>query len=168
MKWYFTGKPCKHGHVSKRQVSGKGCWECHKLAHAKWSANNLEHLAKKKRECREKSPQIYSAISKRARQKDPWKGRERSRLRYRAKSHEYIANNKARKAAQRDRFPDWSDRKACNAFYAMAERATKCTGIKFSVDHIVPLQGKKVSGLHVPENLRVMPLTENIAKGNRV
>ena len=56
--------------------------------------------------------------------------------------------------------------KEIEAFYTEAERITKETGVKYSVDHVVPLQGKLVSGLHVPWNLRVIPLIDNIKKGN--
>jgi hypothetical protein len=42
-KFYKTGKPCKHGHDSKRYTSSKSCYECHK---ANWSKSNE---AKKKR-----------------------------------------------------------------------------------------------------------------------
>lgn len=52
--------------------------------------------------------------------------------------------------------------------YDEAKEATRVTGIAHHVDHIIPLRGKLVSGLHVPWNLRVIPATENCAKGNRV
>ena len=40
------------------------------------------------------------------------------------------------------------------------------TGTLFHVDHIIPLNGKLVSGLHVPSNLRIIAAEDNIEKGN--
>ena len=41
------------------------------------------------------------------------------------------------------------------------------TGIKWEVDHIIPLAGRKVSGLHVASNIQVIPMTLNRKKSNR-
>jgi hypothetical protein len=60
----------------------------------------------------------------------------------------------------------WADRQAIQAVYADAA-ARRTAGEDVQVDHIIPLLGKNVSGLHVPENLAVIGRRENIRKGNR-
>lgn len=65
------------------------------------------------------------------------------------------------------RLPSWADKKAMRAIYKQARRITLETGIRHAVDHIIPLQGKRVSGLHVPENLRIITHAENAKKLNK-
>ncbi len=71
-----------------------------------------------------------------------------------------------RKAAKLLRTPAWADKEAIRAVYALARKRTVKTGIPHHVDHVIPLQGETVSGLHVDGNLRIITATENIRKKN--
>jgi len=77
------------------------------------------------------------------------------------------ARNAAREATKLKATPAWADEFFIEEIYDLATRRTKATGIKWSVDHIVPLRSKIVCGLHVPDNLRVIPSSANFSKGNR-
>ncbi|MEY5099605.1 MAG: Burkholderia phage Mica [Pseudomonadota bacterium] len=62
----------------------------------------------------------------------------------------------------------WADSRAVRAIYAEARRISRETGVPHHVDHIIPLQGEYVSGLHVETNLRIVEGAENLRKGNRL
>lgn len=64
--------------------------------------------------------------------------------------------------------PLWADRKAIAEIYRACREKSQSTGVVYHVDHIVPIQGRKVSGLHVHWNLRIITASENCAKGNRL
>ena len=69
-----------------------------------------------------------------------------------------------RKASKIQATPNWlssEQLEAIKCVYIEADNLTRQTGIKYEVDHIVPLNGKTVSGLHVPWNLRAIPAPEN-------
>lgn len=63
--------------------------------------------------------------------------------------------------------PSWCDLSEVAKIYAQARALTKQTGIQHHVDHIVPLRGRTVCGLHVPANLRVITAKKNWQKHAR-
>jgi hypothetical protein len=72
-----------------------------------------------------------------------------------------------RRAAKLCRTPPWADMEAIRAVYVEARALTVATGIEHHVDHEIPLQGRLVSGLHVPANLRILTGVENSRKRNK-
>lgn len=87
---------------------------------------------------------------------------------YRGMTPAIAAKVAARHARKLQATPPWVDLKSILPFYERAAELTKQTGIRYSVDHIHPLKGKNLCGLHVPWNLQVITLSENTAKGNRL
>ena len=65
------------------------------------------------------------------------------------------------------RSPKWANEFFIEEAYRLAAMRTKMLGYKWHVDHIVPLKSKLVCGLHVENNLRVIPAKDNLIKGNR-
>jgi hypothetical protein len=63
--------------------------------------------------------------------------------------------------------PKWADRKAMQAIYKLARELSQ-SGDPHEVDHIVPLQGKNVCGLHCEANLRAIPVRANRVKANKL
>jgi 5-methylcytosine-specific restriction endonuclease McrA len=81
------------------------------------------------------------------------------------------ADTKARRRKHRDATPPWLTRKQkseIRQLYQIAITMTQTTGEQYVVDHIVPLRGEVVCGLHVPWNLRVITQEENLKKSNKL
>lgn len=64
--------------------------------------------------------------------------------------------------------PVWANIEAMRAIYKEAARITKETGISHHVDHIIPLKGKTVCGLHVETNLQILSAVLNRKKRNNL
>jgi hypothetical protein len=88
---------------------------------------------------------------------------KRYRERNRAKIRARLA---ASKQGREKRRVLWANQDAIVEIYRLAESLTQSTGRQHVVDHIIPLQGRKVSGLHVETNLRVIEHHENARKHN--
>jgi len=141
-KTYFTGKPCKHGHISPQSTHNSECIECRLIARRAYG--KLPHMKAKDK--------IRIA---------EWKKQPHNKPKV-------TANTRKRQAAQLQRTPAWDpDANLIIAKYQLAAMFTRETGIPHHVDHIIPLQGKNVSGLHVFSNLRVIPGADNVKKSNK-
>jgi len=170
-KYYYTGKPCKHGHISLRETKGT-CMECRTEQTRK--DNERRKLLPKSVAAKEAGRRYYE------KNKDLVKARANNqtvekRRQYRAKwakeNKEAVqAFNNAWKRRAREACPSWLTReqkKQINDLYLTARKLTAATGEKYVVDHIVPLRSDVVCGLHVPWNLRVITHEENCRKSNR-
>jgi hypothetical protein len=91
--------------------------------------------------------------------------------RYRSSNRDKINNRKAkRRAAKLNATPMWltiDDFQSIQELYTIAKMFELYTGQEYHVDHIVPLQGENVCGLHVPWNLQVLSATDNLTKSNK-
>ena len=104
--------------------------------------------------------------------------REKNRERINAYSNEWVKVNRSSstintakyRSAKLQRTPPWLtdfDALRMRCIYQVAAMRTRESGYSWHVDHIIPLKGKFVSGLHVPDNLRVIPAAENQRKVNK-
>jgi len=122
----------------------------------KYKAKNREIILQRSKEYVKANPEKRKATMKAYRQANPEKDAESVRRRQSAKIL---------------RTPKWlmaSDIWMMQEAYHLAKLRTKMFGFKWHVDHVLPLQGKTVSGLHVPTNLQVIPWLDNVKKHNRV
>lgn len=174
--YYFTGEPCKHGHVAPRKTKG-ACVECLKIewrnsaeTRANYFANynTREHVKARKNEWyranREKVIQAANTrpVEVKREYQKAWKERNFVWVR---------ADTKARRRKHRQAIPPWLTRKQkseIRQLYQIAITMTKTTGEQYVVDHIVPLRSETVCGLHVPWNLRVITQAENLEKSNKL
>ena len=147
--YYFTGKPCKQGHVALRRAVNGCCTECEKVK------NNSE---KRKQYMTEYATNNRDKIRKIA---STWQKNNKGKVN---------ANTAVRHAAKMKRKPNWLSKEQklhIRCLYQVAAMRTRESGQEWHVDHIVPMQGKDVCGLHVPWNMQVIPATDNMKKNNR-
>lgn len=91
------------------------------------------------------------------------------RKEYRLKNREVItAHSNKRRAAKLNAIPSWANLEEIRKIYKDAKILTETTKVRHVVDHIVPLKGVNVSGLHVENNLRIVTWAENLIKSNKL
>lgn len=181
---YFTGKPCKNGHVAERYMN-RQCVECRtevespqqvhlrktRAAQKRYYQRHIEVIRKKQSEYNKANYERKYAYNKSWRKLNQERVRATLRARYQADPAKSRAKSASYRALKLRATPPWltEDHYAqIGEIYSMAVNLSKETGIPHEVDHFVPIAGKNVCGLHVPWNLRPIPRSDNRSKSNKL
>jgi hypothetical protein len=169
-------KTCHNCQIEKDESAfrkGKYSW-CIDCARAHDRARKDKRKAQRRqyRQANILKIKLYEATRREQHSEKIAKGKKASRIKHREKTRAYekayFQKNKGRKyswtakrrAAKLQRTPAWADLKAIEQIYINCPDG-------MVVDHIIPLQGKNISGLHVPENLHYVTPKHNMEKGSR-
>jgi Na+-translocating ferredoxin:NAD+ oxidoreductase RnfC subunit len=145
---YFTGKPCKHGHVAERYATSRQCVECNVV---RWKNEPIERR-------RQYWKNYYTEEVKTRRTE---KAKQRRNLNpYKRKRHRSEYKRRIRQATIKSR----QDRIKVKAMYLKAQQMTIDSGIEYHIDHIIPLAHPDVCGLHTACNLQIILARENREK----
>ena len=191
---YFTGKPCKRGHIAQRFTKWRACIACHDERNAldykkrKAAGEDMNVRGRrsylKNKEKRSQEQRVYRE-NNREKERERYaryrmqrhdqviaagrKYREENPDRVRVMVHKWAKENPdkvraakaARRAAEINAVPKWSEKSDIAALYNEAIR------LGLTVDHIIPLRHPRVCGLHVMANLQLLSSVVNSSKGNR-
>lgn len=167
-KEWLANNPCKSAEYCKKWRDANP--ELSAEANRKWYAHNrakkladdkhrresdLDKFLKRERASYERNRE--SALAKNAK----WRESNRPAI---------AAHAAKRRSAKAERTPPWlsvEQHEAILKFYIDASELSETVGTPHHVDHVVPLRGKTVSGLHVPWNMQILTATENLKKNNR-
>lgn len=122
-----------------------------KACRREYYQKNKEAITQYQREYYQKNPHV----------KKKWEKKNKAKIN---------RKTSVRRARKRRAMPDWLTPEhlaEIELAYDHAQQLTELTGVQYHVDHIVPLKGKGVRGLHVPWNLQVITAKENLSKHNK-
>lgn len=140
LKTYFTGKPCKRGHICKRYISKSNCVECHNEYAQRYRENNRTYIRN-----------YSNQYSKQYKKNNPDMA---------------VLNSVRRKGYLKYQTPSWYEEKLVKQLYLKRDELNKQWNTKFEVDHIIPITSKTVCGLHCWDNLQLLDQSLNGSKHN--
>lgn len=155
---YMPENPCKHGHVSERYVANDACLQCHTESAKAW--REKPGYAASIRDWRRRTGRRCKS-GRNAEQQRAYYAEHIEKLRPRSLERRRKTNDLIKAAT-----PKWVDPAKIKSLREQARELSLSTGIPHEVDHFVPLRGDGICGLHVHDNLRVIPRSVNRSKKN--
>lgn len=169
---YFTGKPCKHGHVCERNTKRRVCYECAASSAMRfyydnweqcrnlrknWWAKNKDKARADQRAYYRQKPELFLSASQK------WKDENRGHVRSYCNSRRHLREERVKVST-----PEWADLKAIAKIHRRRAQLQDKLDVRLEVDHYYPLQGETVCGLNVHNNLQIITFEENRSKGNKM
>ena len=171
-------KPVGGFYANKRMKDGLNtfCIACHKADNLRRKAVNRANPEFKEAEREYKKLYREITVSQRAAYMFQWRKKNQAYVNEYSKQYRDAHKDYFNFACQKrkitliHRTPSWlteDDLWAIKEAYVLAALRTKMFGFAWHVDHVIPLRGKNVSGLHTPINLQVIPAVDNLRKTNK-
>jgi hypothetical protein len=165
-------KPFSAFHVKKDRARGyqSHCKECAVQTNREFRDKNRDRINIRSRELYREDPnkRVQGVLSAR---KNHYKNFQDYQKSWRQENPDKVkAHDAVKRASRLKRVPDWlspAQKEVITTFYWLAQDLETTTGQIYHVDHIVPLLGKTVCGLHVPWNLQILPSDLNLKKNNK-
>lgn len=156
----YTCKDCTKAYSSKYKKENKESVEEYSKKYRKeYYESNKEDKLQWQKEYRERNLEYRREYD-----------RKQSKRYYESNKDSFLEKNARRRAQKLKATPPWVDEehtKRLRSIYRACKNVSEKSGKPHHVDHIVPLKGENVCGLHVWWNLRIVPAQENLSKGNR-
>ena len=142
---------------NKTRTSRAGCEKAINYSRQYYAENKQDILSKAKEKgytWHKQNRDLHNAKNRQWTKDNPEKNREKA------------ARRRARKLSATPSWLSAEQRAKIKRLYKLATLMEEITGVKYHVDHIIPLQGQNVCGLHTPENLQVLRADLNLSKSN--
>lgn len=168
---YFTGDPCRNGHIEKRQTSYRNCLGCMREANDRRVNKNPDATKQRIKEWKQKNRERKKELNKKWANENKEKNKELKKVW--TKNNRHLVNQKEarRRAGKQKRIPKWFgelDEFVFSEGFSLAKKRKDSTGIEWHVDHMIPMHAKEASGLHCASNIQVIPSALNTKKQNKM
>lgn len=171
---YYTGQPCKRGHLAERTTCNWRCVVCeqtyreeHRIEATKYSnqyrKDNTNKIKTTKTEWRKNNPKKWKEYNAKFRENNPEYHKQ-----YRKDNPGIIIAAKLRRrVAEKQARPSWYESEQILILYRKRDELAELWDVDLQVDHVIPLRGVDVCGLHCWENLQIIEAKLNQIKSNK-